>query len=286
VRDSDTGSELDRHTYDLAALGGFPATLELVRGRATPQRVHVDGYVHSGADVIAAGTADAQFVDGEQSDVDVQLADLAVVRASSSGIASGQASLAIDQPPGVVAGDLLVAMVSHDSGMTYSIPAPAGWTYESSLGASVSFGARVYVFWKVAGTAEPASYAFTPEPAYSGDMAGGIWSIGGADPASPIAAGSVQADMAPATSCVAPSITLAGPSLTMYACAKNNALTSFTPPDGMTEDWDRSSNANYAMAVEGAHDLTLNGPTGDRSAETTNINDAGIGLLFAIAAAH
>jgi hypothetical protein len=285
VRTAGAGSELERKTYPLSSIEGFPAILELVRGGVTPAQIQIHAYLRHQEDVIAAGSAETEFVGGEQTDVDVALVDLAFVHASSSGTSSGQPSIEVAPPSGVVAGDLLVAVVAHDSGPDFFVPPPAGWSYESSLTANVEYGARVYVFWKAAGAAEPLAYTFTPTPAYTGEMVAGMWSIGGADLASPITLTSVKAYTGSSTSCVAPSITLLGPSLSLYACAKNNAVTTFAPPAGMMEDWDVSSKPNYAMVLEGAREVRLGGPTEDRSAETTAINDGHVGLQLTIAAA-
>src|SRR5262245_45857481 len=90
------------------------------------------------------------------SDADPGLSESALttpptVRAASSGSGNNKLSMTIAKPAGALPSDLLVAVIAHDSGTTYSVATPAGWTYVPSLTASVSYGTRTYVFWRVAG---------------------------------------------------------------------------------------------------------------------------------------
>lgn len=70
------GAELAREAYELAPIGGFPATIGLRRGDATPARVRVEGRVSLGGAVIAAGAADTEFVGDVTRQVDVLLVDV------------------------------------------------------------------------------------------------------------------------------------------------------------------------------------------------------------------
>lgn len=72
---ADDGAELSRRTWELAPLGGFPATLGVERGEATPDRVRLEGRVSVGAVLVAAGAAETEFVDGATRVVDVLLVD-------------------------------------------------------------------------------------------------------------------------------------------------------------------------------------------------------------------
>jgi len=93
---------------------------------------------------------------------------------------SGNTSTAINTPPGTSAGDLLIAVVVVDG--NDPISAPGGWN-EISMGVS---GNRVAVgvWWKVAGSSEPTSHAFTWSD--TEQSFGWIMRFTGHDPSNPI----------------------------------------------------------------------------------------------------
>ena len=205
------------------------------------------------------------------------------VRAATSGQAADAGALDLMIPIGGAEGELLVAFVAHDTGTDYDLPAPLGWTRVSTVTAEVVFGARTYVFWKTAGVAEPATVTFTPTPAtYAGDMVGGIWAITDADPLSPIDGTSVDVMATDTADCTAPSLTTTvADTLLLYACARNNILTSFMPPPEMTEDWDIASTGTNKMSSEGAHQpLPTAGPIGDRTATSSPAQGVALGLAI------
>jgi len=287
VRSTEDSIEVGRRRYPLTGLSEFPASVELVRGDATPARVRVEGDLYLGSALVAGGGAEHDFDAGQQDDLDVALIDVPAVRSSASGVGTAMPSLVIDRPPGAVPGDLLVAMVAHDSGNTFDIPVPTGWTYESSLSDIAPYGAHTYVFWKLVAVDEADSYTFTPQPDYANDMVGGIWAVSGADPGDPVDATGAAASDAGSEACSAPSIeTTVASSLVLYACARNNIATAFSPPEGMTEDWDRRSGVDSSsMSGDGAHEVRIApGPTGPRSA-TGSPGDGEVGLQLAIAPA-
>jgi len=282
------GALLEQHSYPLAGLAGFPAVLEIVRGRATPPQIRIDASLYLGSGIVAGGSTGFEFVAGPQRQIDLPLADVPQVRGASSGTSSGAPSLVIDRPE-VADGDVLVALVAHDAGTDFFVPAPSGWTYVSTLTANVYMAVRTYVFWKRAGAAEPASYSFTPAPAYSLDMTGGMWSIASADATNPIGASLVEAHETATTTCTAPGITTSAPSVLLYACARTNSVAQSAPPAGTTEDWDRTSGTDpmQSMALEGAHELDpVPGATGTRSSSPSpgSLGSGEIALLIAIAA--
>jgi len=70
---------------------------------------------------------------------------------------SNGTSLAIDLPPGTVAGDLLVAAVAHDGSLD-SMTAPAGW---STIAVGDGNNRVVMgVWWKLAGSSESSNFSF------------------------------------------------------------------------------------------------------------------------------
>src|SRR5262249_8558497 len=82
-------SEIARHPYALSP-GGFPATLEIVRGSATPPHIRIDAYLHLGTHIVAAGSAQVELgVGGQQ---DIRLVDVPEVRSPASATSSRAAS--------------------------------------------------------------------------------------------------------------------------------------------------------------------------------------------------
>src|SRR5213079_1089530 len=65
-------------------------------------------------------------------------------------------SLVVDTPAGVQQNDLMLVLIGWSIGG--SITAPAGWTLNSSNGAS---GTSLYSYRRIAGASEPATYTWT-----------------------------------------------------------------------------------------------------------------------------
>lgn len=72
---------------------------------------------------------------------------------------SGVAALAVPVPPGVAAGNLLIAAVSIDGNAGTTLTAPAGWNLLARLNSSNQVGMAVW--WKLAGATEPSTYTVT-----------------------------------------------------------------------------------------------------------------------------
>jgi hypothetical protein len=92
-------------------------------------------------------------------------------------------SVTILKPTGLVPGNLLLAAVAVDGSVAAEMTAPAGWTLINRL-ADGTGNVTLAVWWKVAGVAEPANYAFTwttSKKAY-----GWIMRFGGVEPTAPI----------------------------------------------------------------------------------------------------
>lgn len=66
-------------------------------------------------------------------------------------------SATVNKPTGVVAGNLLVAIISTNTDAT--IPAQTGWTQIDQVGSAA--GALLGAFYKIAGASEPTSYTFS-----------------------------------------------------------------------------------------------------------------------------
>jgi len=198
-------------------------------------------------------------------------------RAASSANNTTATSLVIPAPGGIASGDVLLAVVTARGGPT--ITAPAGWTLVRSdiSGSTV----RQLVFVKTAGGAEPASYTFTLSSAQS--AAGGIVAYSGVDGSNPIDAAGGQAN-ASSTSISAPSITTTGTDRMLVGFFGTAALTTVSPPGGMTERFDQTvpSTNTYKVTVEGSDAaVAAAGATGGRTALAANAA-ANIGQLIAL----
>ncbi|MEV8375551.1 hypothetical protein AB0P21_22635 [Kribbella sp. NPDC056861] len=101
---------------------------------------------------------------------------------TSGGITTPGTSLALAKPAGTVAGDVLVAQVANRDNVATTLTPPAGWT-QANVKASAGL-LKSWVFTRVAGAAEPASYTFTLSAAYR--MAGTISAFSGVDNLRPV----------------------------------------------------------------------------------------------------
>ncbi len=200
----------------------------------------------------------------------------AFVGASSAANATAT-TLVLPKPAGFASGDALLATVAARGAPT--ITPPAGWTLVRLDASGSTVRQAVYVH--IAGGSEPASYTFTLSSAQS--AAGGILAYTGVDPVTPIDAHGGQANVA-STSITAPSITTTGANRLLAGLFGTAALTSETPPRGMTERYDQQvPGTNQYKVTTGADDQLLAGAgaTGTRVAlaAASGIN---IGQLVAL----
>lgn len=135
--------------------------------------------------------------------------------------------LILDKPAGVVAGDLMIALVVQDKKGTIS--APAGWT---ALMTSGNQEPRLSVFWKQVEAGEPAAHRFTST--VNEEATGGIAAFRGVDPASPIVASALLADGSNDTSMPTPSLT-PGVADTMLVAVWGTESAELAPPGSMTQ---------------------------------------------------
>ena len=86
----------------------------------------------------------------------------AAFRSSASNtLPSGNSSMTITKPSGVVSGDLLVFIFYRDNNQSMSTP-PSGWTLDHDGAATIDGqSSKYYVSHKVAGGSEPANYTWT-----------------------------------------------------------------------------------------------------------------------------
>lgn len=184
-------------------------------------------------------------------------------RASASANASGT-TLTITKPAGTVSGDVLVAFLNTTSS---SPTAPSGWT----LVTSSLLGDFIYL--KVAGGSEPASYAWT-----SGSVtwSGGISCFSGVDNSTPW-------DVSPTinTFSTSASVTTLTANAMLVGGNSANAAGNITPPAGFTEWWESGGSSHAEMAgalqaVAGASGTKTWTNSGAQSAWLGSLRDATI----------
>jgi len=143
-------------------------------------------------------------------------------------------------PGGVVANDVMLALVAYRGGNTINVASvPAGWTAVTSTNDGALLGMRLYQ--KVAGGSEPASYAWTLSGSDRAAVA--ILAFRGVDTSSPILTFGTRINGA-STSLTAPSITpgVANSMLAAFWGAINGNLT-FSAPASMVERVDVATGA-------------------------------------------
>jgi Tfp pilus assembly protein PilV len=102
-------------------------------------------------------------------------------RSAASAVTAGGTSVTVTTPSGTTSGDVLLAAIMIDS--NGSIPTPSGWTLIRTDAANTTV--RLGLFYKVAGSSEPASYTFSGLPTNS-YVVSGINAYSGVDTSSPI----------------------------------------------------------------------------------------------------
>jgi hypothetical protein len=199
-------------------------------------------------------------------------------RSATCGYAvSGVLKLTINKPAGTQPGDVMVAAVGTRPSSVVNT-APAGWTLVRDLDNNSSSGnsSGLDVYYKVAGTSEPASYNWTFNS--SAGAAGGIQSFSGVDALNPI---DVEAGQnTPVTlSVTAPSVTTRYANDMVVTSHEMASLAGFTPPSGLKEAFDAMSGTvrgAVGVAVEGNYRLQKTvGATGTATATASNDADTG-----------
>lgn len=208
------------------------------------------------------------------------------------GIASANnygTSLVINRPPGVVQGDILVAVISYGQG--YDPTLPSGWdTLEHKVRHNSQYG--VGVFFKFAGASEPSNYTFNFGS--TDGLAGHIVAYGDVADA-PFEASSILSDHASNSSPVSPNVNteVDDCALIAFASMTNDAAVPFTPPAGFTlrgedDNGTGGTSADTALALATGSQASA-GSTGAKtwsaSASGTSMNGM-IALAGSRAAQH
>ncbi len=192
-------------------------------------------------------------------------------------------ALTIAKPAGTVAGDLLLATIGHQGGSGSTLTPPAGWTAVPGADASDGTNVRMRAFYRIATASEPASYQFNLSNGMS--LAGGIASITGAHPTSPINAAAGRVTSSNSTAITAPSLTTTVANTRVIYAGGINSPGVFDPPTGMSEHWDVTTSGAYNVATEFASaGQAAAGATGTKTANLAQ-SARGAALLIAIAPA-
>ncbi len=175
------------------------------------------------------------------------------------------ASAAINKPAGTAANDLLVVGISYQKGSSEVITPPLGWLLAIKNDNSTDAGLAVY--YKLAGGAEPASYAFTL-------LSGSKWSIGisrisGVNTALPI--GSSAGTTGNGVTVTAPSITTSANNALVLCYHTNKKASTYTPDGTTTERYDAPNSADGSASNMLATFLKPTfGITGNKSATSSD----------------
>jgi hypothetical protein len=187
----------------------------------------------------------------------------------NSNNATGVTSLAISKPATWATGDVVFAAVQHNANEAVT-PSESGWTQVEALSGN---GHRLYLWWRVVGASDPASYTFTW--ATSGSASGTIFRAGGASSTTPIDT-STSIARASADPASAPSVTTTATDtlLVVICAAQGSAQASMTAAPTMTDREFITAGAGRSQLVA-SQTLSSAGATGTRSvdlgaAATTN----------------
>ncbi|MDH3539577.1 MAG: right-handed parallel beta-helix repeat-containing protein, partial [Acidimicrobiia bacterium] len=204
-------------------------------------------------------------------------------RSVGTGSAQNTTSITINTPPGVVAGDVMIAQVTAHEKWDEVTP-PAGWTFirsDRSVGQEVSQG----LWWKVASGSEPPSYTWTIDK--NATMSGSISAYTGVDTSNPIDAHGGQIN-SNTTAVQAPSITTRTQSTLLVGLWGVVYRTSVTPPASMVERWDIDNGGGGApqgSTSAGSDEVwAAVGATGIRTATAAD-SASNVGQLIALAPA-
>lgn len=184
-----------------------------------------------------------------------QAASTITYRASAHASAKSVTSLSVSKPAGVVQGDVLLARIANRNQVTATLALPAGWKLLRSDQSASQL--KSWVAYKVAGSAEPASYAFGVSIASY--VAGSVMAFAGVDTANPIDTHSGQKNGTSATFASPAITTTAANGLAVWfgtqiwtgaACPASPIV----PPAGFTEPFDTCLvSSSQGVLFDGAH---------------------------------
>jgi hypothetical protein len=159
-------------------------------------------------------------------------------------------SLTINAPTGITANDLLLAVISTDGSVTFDAP-PTGWTLINQGQSDVS-ASTLAVFYKIAGSAEPAAYTFTWTAVQQ--AAGAILRYTGVETATPINAFATAIGTSAAPT--APSVTTSVADTMVVRIFGADDNETIAPPAGNTERVNLQSTTGTGTTSLGVADRT------------------------------
>ena len=190
--------------------------------------------------------------------------------------------LTISVPAGTVANDVMIASIAVQL-YTAGVTPPAGWTLVRRINNTANTTNSLYVYLRVAGASEPASYTWVVQNlAYA---AGGIQSFSGVDISGPIDVenGQNTGDDKPKT----PSVTTTVANAMLVTTHTLASSGTWTPPTGMTKAYETATTLplpnNLGQAILGSYALqAAAGATGQKQAFTTASGDKGNAYILAL----
>lgn len=209
-------------------------------------------------------------------DTDRNAATVAVILALKPAVAISNA-LTITKPAGTVAGDVMMASIVTTP-YTIGFTMPTGWTLiRNTVHSSSGGNSHIASYYRVAGSSEPASYAWTFDSNHAG-ASGGIATFSGVDTASPIVISAEQKENGNSTTQTAPSVIASAGDMLVTAHSFKSSR-SWTPPSEMTEMVDQysaTSQGSSGVALEMNHLLIgVSGATGTKAATASGSGDEG-----------
>ncbi len=208
---------------------------------------------------------------------------------TGSGIGGSGTTVTLTKPAGVVSGDVLIAAMNNIGAARSVTSTPTGWTLIKEELVTTAPAVGLWVFKKVAGGSEPASYGFTFNYDFNGSA--GIVAYSGGDDVSIVGNVTTTAGGSSPYSVVAPSVTTPdNDSLLVWVGTLNvptpTAAATFTPPTGYTERFEQSTsynNAALSMADKAQAVAGASGSATGSAANTSGGTSNALGLLVAIA---
>ncbi len=201
---------------------------------------------------------------------------------------SGGSSISIPAPSGISLGDLLLASISVSlAGNSNSvITAPAGWN--SVLTTTNANNVQISTYYKVAGSSEPLSYAWSLDHNFK--AVGGILHYTGTDASNPIDAsgGNTGNSGTSKTPAVAPSVTttIANDEIVALFAADDGSSLTIGIPSGMSQRYAAANQNNHGPSIAADDAIqALTGATGTKSASLDQKNDNWSAQTIAIAPA-
>jgi MSHA biogenesis protein MshQ len=194
-----------------------------------------------------------------------------------------QSSITINKPAGTIQNDVMIASIGFSPNTLTITTVPAGWTLVRRVDNTNANANSLAVYRKVAGAAEPASYAWVFSAA--GYLAGGISTFSGVDTTTPVDI--ENGNCTQQGSCATTTLSHATPSVattvanTMLVTSHTySSAGTWTPPGAMTEavedqHGNQSLGVNYVLQA-------ATGATGAKTATASTQADVGNAHILAL----